>query len=88
MVGEVKVPNDKDLEALKQLSIDDEGWTLDYTKKNTKVYIKANELSSFKMVKAKVDFDDVSASTLYDVLMDTDYRKDWDAFMIEGILIN
>lgn len=83
-IGEVKVPNDKDLEALKQLCFDDEGWALEFTKKNTKVYVKTNELSSFKMVKAKVDFDDVPAITLFDVFMDTEYRREWDAFMVEG----
>lgn len=83
-LGEIKIPCDQDLQDVIHLCNDDSGWNLDYNKKNVKVYLKKNELSTFSMIKAKVDFDDIPASVLYNVLMDCDYRKTWDDFMIEG----
>ena len=36
------------------------------------------------MIKLAVDFDDITALTLYDVLHDPNFRKVWDDSMIEG----
>ncbi|KAL5271387.1 hypothetical protein ACHWQZ_G001882 [Mnemiopsis leidyi] len=37
------------------------------------------------MIKLAVDFDDITALTLYDVLHDPDFRPIWDESMIEGL---
>lgn len=83
-LGEISVPCDKDFEDLKNLCLDDKDWKLEYQKKNIKIYLKKNDLSSFQMLKSKVDFDDISASQIFDVLMDSEYRRAWDDFMVEG----
>lgn len=36
------------------------------------------------MVKMKTFFNDVKAGTLYDVLHDPDYRKEWDTHMLSS----
>jgi len=84
-LGEVKIINDGDLQDVLNMCHDDSGWNLDFHKKNIKVFTKKNELCSFSMLKAKVDFDDVSAQTAFDVLMDCQYRISWDEYMVEGL---
>jgi hypothetical protein len=83
-LGEVKVPCDQDFEDIKNICQNEQGWNLDFNKKNVKVWLKNNELSSFQMIKVKAEFDDISAALLYNVLMDTDYRSTWDEYMLEG----
>lgn len=48
------------------------------------MWTKAIANSPVKMIKLAVDFDDVSALTLYDVLHDPTFRSVWDESMIEG----
>lgn len=83
-LGEVKIPCDDDINQLISMCKSSEGWNLDYNKKNTKVYLKKNEACPFQMLKAEVEFDDLPAGTLFNVLMDAEYRRVWDDFMIEG----
>lgn len=83
-LGEIQIPTDDDVQKMINVCKNNEGWSLDYNKKNIKVYLKKTDLTTFQMLKTEVEFDDVSASTLYDVLMDTEYRRVWDDFMIEG----
>lgn len=83
-LGEIKIPCDEDINYIKNLCLNDNGWHLEHTKKNIKVLVKENELSSFKMIKVKVEFDDLPARLLYDVFMDGEYRTIWDDFMVEG----
>ncbi len=85
-LGEVKIINDNDLQNILNLCNDDLGWELDFHKKNIKVLTKKTDLCSFAMIKAKIDFDDVSAQTFFDVMLDTQYRVSWDEYMIEGLL--
>ncbi|KAK3576084.1 hypothetical protein CHS0354_014088 [Potamilus streckersoni] len=82
--GEVRVAEDADFRKLKNLSDEHKEWKQEYSKNNTTVWTKNNDVSDFKMVKVRTVFDDVEAETLYDVLHDPDYRKTWDQSMLEG----
>lgn len=77
-LGEVKFPSDKDYENIRELCESDHGWTIDYTKNNLKIWTKINELSPFKMIRARIELNDVPASVLYNVIQDDEYRKQWD----------
>ena len=83
-LGEVTVPCDQDFEDIKNICQSDKGWSLDFSKKNVKVWLKPGELTTFQMLRAKADFDDISANLLFNVLMDAEYRPHWDEYMIEG----
>lgn len=77
-----RIAEDKDFELLKELVDDMNGWTLELTKSDTKVYTKTIPGCNFNMVKIHSTFDDVSADVLYDVLHDPDYRRVWDSHML------
>lgn len=83
-VGEVRVADDSDFNHLKELCCCHEGWNEVYNKKGTAVWTKTNDVSDFKMIKVQATYKDISASLLYDVLQDPNYRKQWDTNMIEG----
>ncbi|RUS76151.1 hypothetical protein EGW08_016094 [Elysia chlorotica] len=83
-VGKVHIPEDADFRHFKSICEDNEGWKLEVNKNQTMVWTKANELSSFKMVKVRSVFDDLDAATLYDVLHDPEFRKTWDKAMLES----
>ena len=83
-VGEVRVPCDKDFDELKNQIDDDDGWTLALNKKNIQVYHKKSDKCSFLMFKVKAEFDDVPPNVLFDVLLDSEYSREWDANMAEG----
>lgn len=83
-IGVVKIAEDKDFEILKQLYDDNNDWKLDYNKPDLSVWTKSVRGISFKMVKIRTRFPDVSPETLYDVLHDPEYRKVWDTHMIES----
>ena len=86
-LGDVKLPSDEDFEYVKKLCMDDEGWLIQYDKNNLKVYLKRNELSNFHMLKAKAEYDDVSAELLYKVFQDNEYRGEFDEKMLESFEI-
>ena len=83
-LGEVKIPEDGDFEFIKSYAIETKDWTLVFEKNNVKVWTRRNEQSSFNIIKAKADFNDLQASVLYNVLHDSEYRSQWDDRMIEG----
>lgn len=83
-LGEVSVPCDTDYAQIKEACLSEKEWKLEYTKSNVKVWIKKNELSSFHMIRVQADFNDVSARTVYDFLLDSEYRFVWDDRMVEG----
>lgn len=84
IIGEVRSANEADFERLKNLCQCHDDWRQDYNKGGTVVWTKTNDVSSFKMVKIRGTYDNVTASTLYDVLHDPIYRKEWDPNIIEG----
>jgi StAR-related lipid transfer protein 10 len=83
-IGEVKIPEDGDFEFIKSFALETKDWSLEYEKNTVKVWTRRNELSSFNIIKAKADFNDLSSRVLYDVLHDSEYRSTWDDRMIEG----
>ncbi|XP_012216095.1 START domain-containing protein 10-like [Linepithema humile] len=83
-IGVVKIAEDKDFEKLKQLYDDNNNWKLDYNKPDLSVWTKSVPGISFRMVKIRTRFADVTPETLYDVLHDPEYRKVWDTHMIES----
>ncbi|XP_070154658.1 START domain-containing protein 10 [Polyergus mexicanus] len=83
-IGVVKIAEDKDFEILKKLYDDNNDWKLDYNKPDLSVWTKCVRGISFKMVKIRTRFSDISPETLYDVLHDPEYRKVWDTHMIES----
>jgi hypothetical protein len=82
-----KLYNDQDFASVKRLCEENNDWTLNYSKSNLKVWVKNNDLSSFQMLKARADFDDITATQLYNVLQDGEYRYEWDDKMVEGVEI-
>ncbi|XP_032671280.1 START domain-containing protein 10-like [Odontomachus brunneus] len=83
-IGVVKIAEDKDFEKLKQLYDDNNDWRLDYNKPDLSVWTKSVRGISFRMVKIRTRFPDITPETLYDVLHDPEYRKVWDTHMIES----
>lgn len=83
-VGVVKIAEDSDFCTLKWLVDNHEGWKLEYdgNSDGTKVWTKTTTATNFKMVKVHSDFHDIGANTIFDVLHDPDYRKEWDEHMM------
>jgi hypothetical protein len=87
-LGEVKMPCDEDFEYVKRLCLDDDGWLIQYNKSTLKVWLKKGvEQSGIHMVKARAEYDDVSADLLYKVFQDNDYRGEFDEKMLESFEI-
>ncbi|CAF0760664.1 unnamed protein product [Brachionus calyciflorus] len=84
-LGEVVIPTDQDYEYIRKLCEDNQGWKIDYEKNNLKVWTKQNDLSQFNMIRARAEFNDVSAKVLYDVIQDGEYRETWDSKLDSAI---
>lgn len=84
----VRVAEDADFERVRRLAMEEEGWSLVFSKKTSKVWTrpapKSSASSDFHMIRARVELPDVAASTAYDVLHDPDYRGEWDKYMMES----
>jgi hypothetical protein len=85
IIGEVKLPNEDDFLHVIQFCENNEGWHLNYSKDNIKVYIKQNDLCAFEIMKIIVEYNDISAADLYEMFQDEEYRYEWDKEMVEGI---
>lgn len=83
-VGDVRPAGEHDIKVFKNLMDDDSTWKKVFTKKETVVYVKNTENSPIQMVKVKINAVDLTAADLYDTLMDPDYRRSWDKYMVEG----
>ncbi|CAH8491726.1 unnamed protein product [Schistosoma intercalatum] len=59
-------------------------WTQEYSKNDVKVWSKGSKNDQIKTFKATALFKGVSGSELFDCIMDSDYRKEWDKSMIES----
>ena len=86
-LGEVKPPSDQDFDYVKDLCEAHDEWDLEISKPHLKVWVKNNNLSSFRMIKVKADLDEVKGNNLFDVLLDDDYGKVWDENMIDAFQI-
>ncbi|CAH8837529.1 unnamed protein product [Trichobilharzia szidati] len=59
-------------------------WTQEYSKNDVKIWSKCSDNNGIKAFKASALFKGVSGPALFDCLMDSQYRKQWDKAMIEG----
>ncbi|TNN16733.1 START domain-containing protein [Schistosoma japonicum] len=59
-------------------------WTQEYAKNDVRVWSKGSENEGIKCFKATALFKGVSGSELFDCIMDSEYRKQWDKSMIES----
>ena len=83
-LGEVHIPCDADFKSVKEMCVNNEGWTLDIHKRNVKLWLKKTDFCPHNMFKVTAEYDDVNANVLFDVCMDTEYRPEWDEFQVEG----
>ncbi|VDM15888.1 unnamed protein product [Hydatigera taeniaeformis] len=83
-VGDVRPAGDHDVRVFRNLMDDDSQWRKVFSKKETVVSIKGSDSSSIHMVKVKTNVDGLSAADLFDTLMDPNYRRSWDKYMVEG----
>lgn len=84
--GDVVLPaDDRSFDEFKHLCKEEEGWQEVYGKKGVRVCTKALSNSNIKLMRASTIFTDVCASTVFDVVHDTDYRRQWDKDMIEMV---
>ncbi|XP_039264918.1 START domain-containing protein 10-like [Styela clava] len=75
--------DDKSFEEFKRLCREEDQWMECYNKKGIRVCTKPEGNSNIKLMRAKTIFTDVRASTVFDVVHDTDYRREWDKDMID-----
>ena len=60
-------------------------WRQEYSSNDLTVWIKFDKsVSDHYSVRVKSTFNDVPLATLYDVLLDPEYRKTWDTMMIDS----
>ncbi|CDS40317.1 PCTP protein [Echinococcus multilocularis] len=83
-VGDVRPASEHDVKVFRNLMDDDSQWRKVFSKKGTVVSMKGSDSSSIHMVKVKTTVIGLSAADLYDTLMDPDYRRAWDKYMVEG----
>ncbi|CAJ0943309.1 unnamed protein product, partial [Mesorhabditis belari] len=79
-VNVARIFEDTDYAKIQTLCESTEGWTQVYHKHSTSVWVQMGE-GDFQVIRARTHLSDVSASTLYDVLHDPDYRPKWDRHM-------
>ncbi|KAK6100625.1 START domain family protein [Brugia pahangi] len=84
-LNHVKVLDDNDFNYINELCENHSGWNIAYNKDIIKIWTKSVPNSNLHMIKAKAILIDVSASTIYDVLHDSQYRPKWDKYHIETI---
>lgn len=77
-----RIADDNDFESMKRLIDDNEGWNMELSKAKTEVWTRTVDGCNFNMVKMNSRFDDIAPDVVYDVLLDPDYRKDWDSHML------
>jgi len=83
-VGEVRVAEKRDFEYLRSLIDNNDYWKLEFKKSSTSVWTRDMCNTTFKMIKIQALFADVRPSTVYDVILDGEYRSKWDTSMLES----
>lgn len=78
------IADDDDFASLKRLVDNDDGWSLELCKANTLVWTRSVPGCNFQMVKINSRFEDIEPECVFDVLLDPDYRKEWDSHMLES----
>jgi len=77
---------DPDFDLFRKSCFDDAGWDEVYKSETTRITKKKSN-DAILPVRVQVAFPDLDPETLYDILHDHQYRKEWDTHMIEGIVI-
>jgi hypothetical protein len=85
VIGQVRLPTDEDFEYTKDFCENNDGWNLHYSKDNINVFTKQSPNTLFEIMKIVVEYSDVSASLLYEMFQDEEYRFEWDKEMVEGL---
>ncbi|KAG5449822.1 START domain-containing protein 10 [Clonorchis sinensis] len=78
------IPDDAYMQNIRNLCSENHSWCRVYSKHNIAVFSRLTEASDIKMFKLVATLKDVSADTLFDTLMDSEYRKLWDKNMLES----
>jgi hypothetical protein len=55
-LGEVHIPCDADFKSVKEMCVNNEGWTLDMHKKNVKLWLKKTDLCPYNKSARRVGF--------------------------------
>lgn len=80
----VLIPDDRAFSRFKHECEAGEGWSLTHNKHNICVWIQLlEEDKSLHKIKCRMACKDIPAETMYDVLHDIEYRRKWDANVIE-----
>ncbi|CAG9539432.1 unnamed protein product [Cercopithifilaria johnstoni] len=79
-VNHVKILDDTDLKYINELCENHSGWNIAYNKGIIKVWTKPVPESNLHMIKANAILTNMSASIVYDVLHDPQYRPKWDKY--------
>uniref|UniRef100_A0A672M4U7 START domain-containing protein 10 n=1 Tax=Sinocyclocheilus grahami TaxID=75366 RepID=A0A672M4U7_SINGR len=81
---EVLIPDDRAFSRFKHECESEEDWSLTYNKSSICVWIQVlQEERSLHRIKCRMLCKDIPAETMYDVLHDIEYRRKWDANVIE-----
>jgi len=77
----------QDIDIFRNFAYSDDNWNIIDEKPNSKIWDQTIDNSNVKMVRIWAKINNVKASTLYDVLHDPDYRREWDENMVDGYRI-
>eukprot|EP01135_Chromosphaera_perkinsii_P000156 Nk52_evm52s32 gene=Nk52_evmTU52s32 len=82
----VAIPEDEEIDDFIKMCDEVEGWKERYQKNNISVYTKHSDdqVSKFKIIKARAFYDTLDPELIYDVIQDPKYRKLWDKMMLEA----
>ena len=83
----MKPITNEEFDHFKELCLSQEGWNEVITQEKLKAYTKKTETSTLKLKVITTVFDEFDMNTLFDVLMDTMYRSEWDTNVMEKKII-
>ncbi|KAM8908658.1 START domain containing 14 isoform 1-T1 [Spinachia spinachia] len=84
------LPDDATFAEFKKQCLSTDNWANKYDKNGVKVWVesppadKGNHVAKVHKIKCSMTIDDVSAASMYDVVHDGVYRKEWDPAMMES----
>uniref|UniRef100_G3PYG2 START domain-containing protein 10 n=1 Tax=Gasterosteus aculeatus aculeatus TaxID=481459 RepID=G3PYG2_GASAC len=84
------LPDEATFAEFKKQCLSTDNWANKYDKYGMKVWVesppadKGNNVARVHKIKCSMKIDDVSAATMYDVVHDGLYRKEWDPAMMES----
>ncbi|KAJ8281664.1 hypothetical protein COCON_G00041830 [Conger conger] len=90
--GSIAVPQEADFADFRRQCLSTEGWYSKYNRNGMEVWVEMpslpptkekNNIPKVHKIKCRMAISDVSAATMYDVLHDGHYRKNWDPTVVE-----